>query len=115
MATTIRFRLTVGQKLQILRRRYGESQAQAAKRLRVPLKRYRYWEENKYTHDSPTLKAINLLPHEQCWLLRREARLTQLQVAEAMGLSRYWVQLMETGVESPVLLVRWWDARPSGK
>lgn len=100
--------LTKGQRLRVDRQRRGETQRQAAKRLDVAHKRYRYWEWDEYTWDAPRVKLGRLAPHERCLLLRREAGLSQRELAEAIGVTRQYLNKMEAGKTSCRRLVEYW-------
>ena len=52
-----------------------------------------------------------LLAHEECLLLRRRAGWTQKNCADLMGVTRYWLNLMENGHVSCETLERFWDER----
>jgi DNA-binding XRE family transcriptional regulator len=58
-------------------------------------------------------KTLPLAPHERCLLYRRRLGYTQKDVAQAVGVSRWWCNLMERGAVSPGLLVKFWEGSKS--
>lgn len=55
-------------------------------------------------------KVEDLRNHERCYLYRRRLSLTQEQVAESMGVSRYWLNCMERGKASADKLIAFWES-----
>ena len=109
-------RLTIGERLLLRRKQLGETQAQAATRYKVSTKEYRLWERRDEgsapTPQYPMIRHLSGLdPHERCLIHRRRARLTQAQVAELMGLCRWWVNQMERGVAPCDELVHYWEGQ----
>ena len=54
----------------------------------------------------PAVGALEV--HEQCFLLRRRAGETAAEVAEEMGVSRYWLSRMERGTAPVETLAIYW-------
>lgn len=88
---------TKGESLFIWRRRKGLNQVDAAAEFNTSSDTYREWEAGRRTHDLPRQHLGQLKPHEVCVLMRRREKLTQLQLATAMGVTRLWINRMETG------------------
>ena len=105
----IRFRLTKGQRLRIIRLRNEETQVQAAERMGVTRKRYKNWEDDVYNKLCPTLSVGKLTPNERCLLLRREAGMRQDEFAKVLGLSRGYVNQMELGRLPCRRLMEYWN------
>lgn len=104
--------LTVGENLLITRRRENESQEEVAKRLGITRNQYgRLERDQEDCVKVPLLKIDNLSPHEKCFLLRRRAELTQEEVAEEIGVTRFWLNQMELGKVSNAELVKFWESR----
>lgn len=111
-------RLSHGERLLVDRRRRGLSQGEAAARYLLEPWQYGLAErdDSELSPDvwawvqtiAPRIRSSELRPNERCLLLRRRARLTQEEVAEHMGRSRWWVNQMERG-EAPCdeLLEHW--------
>lgn len=98
---------TRGESLYIWRKRRGLNQVRAARDLHVHPDLYRQWEADQ-GEDIPRKIVGKLKPHEVCTLLRRRAGKTQAALAEEMGLTRYWVVMMENGEGSIDRLLRYW-------
>lgn len=100
-------KVTRGERLLIHRRRLGQTQTEAAQREMIPVKLYGQWERDEVQAD--TLVGIGpLQPHERCLLLRRRARLTQAEVAQDIGCSRWWLNRMEQGLVDADALLEYW-------
>ena len=99
--------MTNGEKLLILRRRVGETQSQAAKRLKATLYTYRRWEND--TEKSPNKNVGRLSDFEQCYVMRRRKEWSLEQMVKKVGVCRWWLCQMEKG-EAPVeRLVEFWN------
>lgn len=98
--------LTPAERLIIARRRDDMTQDDAATFWEVPRDLYKRWESGRY--DGPMVLLGELDPHEECFLLRRRARITRRDLAETVGVSLQWLTLMERG-RAPVqrLLTHW--------
>ena len=105
-------RLSPGQKLLIYRRRLGETQAEAARRLRMPESSYCCAEldqQHGWKIDAPRLGRLR--EHEKCLIFRLRRGWSQDWVARAIGCSRYWFGKMERGEVNPGTLVNYWRSR----
>jgi hypothetical protein len=104
--------MTSGERLRIARRRAGESQAEAAKRLGLPLHAYKRAEADdpgQWSIPRPQLGALQ--PFESCHLQRiREGR-TLRNIAALMGVSTWWLCQMERGKVPADALVEFWSIR----
>ncbi len=104
-------KLTPGERLLVWRRREWISQATAACHLAVSTSTYRRYESDEYgIADTPyvqlhrrgraiTCKGANptLSPAEECVIARRRGGLTQVMVAQYIGRSRWYVNMVENG------------------
>lgn len=64
----------------------------------VGLHTYRAWEDDvEVTTSCPKVVVGRIEPHERCRLLRRREGLEADEVAEAIGVSRWWLRRMERG------------------
>ena len=102
--------LSPGQRLVIARRRLGETQAEAALRLGLPESAYCCAElDQSCVWDIPVPTLGRLRPHEKCLFERlRYGRQSQQAVANAVGVSRYWLGQMERGLANCDRLVQYW-------
>ena len=98
---------TIGEKLQLYRRRMNRTQREQARIMITPANRYIAWELDQVP-GAPDISVDNLEDHEICYLLRRRSGLTQAEVAKQIGRSRLWVQLMELGKVQGAELVAYW-------
>lgn len=102
--------LTAGERLLIARRRLGESQDEAGARLGVSRYRYRKWESDEYTDPGPPRANIGALkPFESCLIRRRRAGVSLAELAEAVGVTRWWLCQMEGGDAPADRLVAFWS------
>lgn len=100
-------RLTDSERLLIDRRRRGENQGQAARRLRIT--RFNYGRLERGIGAIPKVKIGRLKSHETCLLYRRRAGWTQAQVAKELERCRWWINQMERG-EAPCDELLWfWE------
>lgn len=100
-------RPTAPEKFLIHRKRLGETQAQAANRMRLSVHSYRVVEQKPTGRRPPALGSLE--PWEKCLLLRRRKGMTQAELAKALGLSRWWVNLMESGRVPSAALEQYWQ------
>lgn len=102
--------LTNGEKLRIERRRAGNTQAKEAKLRALPLGAYKKLERGEASECYTLLSSLRgmLKNHETCMVLRLRKGLTQQQLADKIGVTKWWLCLMEQG-EAPVatLLDHW--------
>lgn len=87
--------------------RRGQTQRQAAKRLKTTLSQYSLVELGRVP--AKRVAIGRLKANERCVLQRRRAGYTQLQVGEEMGCCRWWVNQMESGKIDPTPLINYWD------
>jgi DNA-binding XRE family transcriptional regulator len=102
----------------IRRRRLGLTQAQAAKRWKIPAHIYARIEnddaevQHKRTFGMPfAMLSGDERPkaHERCLIMRRRCKKTQTTVAKELGCSRYWLNQMELGKVSCDTLLWYWE------
>lgn len=100
--------LTQGERLVIDRRRRNMTQRQAAKRHGMTLYRYRRCEMDE-SEAMPPIPAIGRLKlYEELRVLRVREGATVHNVAEDMGISRWWVTQMEAGKAPCDRLAEYW-------
>lgn len=90
------WRLTNAETLLLQRRREGWNQVDAARFYNIPLSRYSLWERG-LDEAVPRARIGPLADYERCLLLRRRNARTQAEVAEALGVCRWWLNQMERG------------------
>jgi len=66
------------------------------------------WESGRLPFDGKPPKITPPLKHELCYLKRRRMGLTQKEVGEELGYTKYWVRLMEQGRVDSSALERYW-------
>ena len=111
--------LSPGEKRLIERRRAGWTQEGLAYERGVSIKRYAQAERDCASEATTLAKEIigtpgalgTLTEIESCLIKRRRGGWTQQDVADALNLSRYWVQMMETGQQPPERLIAYWQGR----
>ncbi len=100
--------LTRGEKLRLVRKRGKQTQSQAAKRHKVSVHIYRRWERDDEETTIPSVAVGRLAMHEQCWILRLREDMSLEDVANKIGVCRWWLCQMEQG-EAPVeRLAEYW-------
>lgn len=106
-------KLSKGERLYLERRRRGESTTEAAARYGVGRNKFANWErERDAVSDAPSVSLKSEpKPHEACQILRRRAGLEISELAEQVGVSRYWLRQMESGQVSVSRLVQHWAGR----
>lgn len=87
--------LSPGERFLLERRRLREGQGEAAARHGVSRWRYRRWELGR--EDGPAVELGKLEPHEACFVIRTRSGVSVQDLAEAMGISRWWLIQMEYG------------------
>lgn len=102
--------LTRGERLYLARVRSGLTQHEAAHKHGVHVERYRAWERDQ-RDDGPLLNLPRLRLPEACRLRRRQAGLTQKQLAAILGVSKLWVVRMENEHAPITLLASHWGLR----
>jgi transcriptional regulator with XRE-family HTH domain len=86
------------EKIILHRRRRGELQGEAAKRLKVSKARYQRWELGLEDVPAKAVPALGpLKKHEKCFLERKRRGLTIEQVSLKIGFCKMWVNKMELG------------------
>lgn len=103
---------TAGELLLVWRKREELNQGSMAARFNVNRTRWGRWErgEDTSTVEAP-LGVEQLLDHEKCMLLRRRSGITQGELAKTIGVSRWWLNQMESGKADPARLVTFWENR----
>lgn len=100
--------LSPAERILIDRRRRGETQAQAARRMRLSKNAFRDLEIGEAKPDRP-VSVGRLTDYEQCLILRRRHGLTMQEVADDAGISRWSVVQIEGGSASAARLVEYWS------
>lgn len=102
--------LTVGERLRVARRREGLTQAQMAEDLGIPFNTYRRIEDDTETGWTlPSMPLGKLQEHEIYAVLRRRERMTLDDLADRVGLSKWWLCQIERGkVPASEQLVDYW-------
>lgn len=100
--------LTNGESWFLHRRSLGFRQEEMAARLKISHYSYKMIEYDRV--DTPVLvPAIKVLrPHEVCAICRRRAGISQLKIAKALKVSRWWLVQMENGDIDCAPLLKWW-------
>lgn len=103
-------KLTAGELLLVDRRRRGETQRQAARRLGVSHSLYSLWERDLEQAHQPPIPKLDLLnSNERCLLYRRRSKVTQAKVAADLNVCRYWLNRMERGEVPCDALIGYWE------
>lgn len=100
---TERMSLTLGERLQLWRRRRGDDQRTAAKFLGVQLPIYGKLERDQIIGQElrklkiapPALGALKM--HERCYIARKRTGKTQVEIGKEIKRCRWWVNQMEHG------------------
>lgn len=93
----------------IWRRRRKISQAQAAREHGISLGEWKRMEAGRgIRKPMPVLPVATVNPGECCALERRRRSMSQGAVAEILGVTRQYVNMMERGAASAGTLVRFW-------
>lgn len=103
--------LTDSEKLYLDRRRRGLLQREEAERLGVSSTTYRNWENGSVVPTMSIPEISDVSCSEKYTLRRRRVNMTQAELANVLGVSRYWVGLMETGIVNCERLSEYWDGR----
>lgn len=100
--------VTPGEKLIIERRRRGESQAEAARRLGTN-ETYVFLMESKKYNDGMVTVSVPVKDHERCFLYRRRSGKTTREVCKALGIDYNVLALMEKGKMPAHTLAEYWE------
>ncbi len=107
--------LTTGEKLLIIRRRENISKERMADRYGMTRNVYGGLERDQeefVDNDCVAVPEVSKLSQgEICLLLRRRAEMAQEECAELVGVTRFWLNQMETGKVPISDLVSFWEAR----
>lgn len=101
-------RLTLGERLLLVRRRRDESQHEAADRHAVSYFEYGQWERDQ-VDGAPAVNTGGPERFEHCLLYRRRAGCTQAHVARDLKRSRWWINQMERGLAPCDELLWYWE------
>ncbi len=101
--------LTIGERMLIVRKRRGLSQKQAAEQVNVSRATWSKWERDLVEPPFGTMMGLAPSPHELTMIQRRRKGMTQKDIAEEVGCSRYWVSQMETGQADSKVLEGYWE------
>lgn len=93
----------------VWRRREKLSQTDAAKEFGLRRGVYQLCEEAKRPIDFRYERQDNITAEEYCVLMRQRYGITQVEIAEALGCSRVWVNMMETGKAPIDKLLAYWS------
>ncbi len=103
------FGLSKGERLFIVRRRLGETQAQAAKRHNISMSLYSLWERDRRDATTPVVGiGDDLARFEKARILRRRKGITQIELSQRIRCSEEWVKLMERGKANGKALFEYW-------
>ena len=108
--------LTAGERLLIDRRRERMTQREAASAWDVGRRQYRTWEtdvveDGDDVEGAPMVDLGTIRGHEKCYIFRLRADIEQKDLAARIGISRWWLCLMEHGEVPAETLVNWWDRK----
>jgi len=109
-------RLSAAEQLFIYRRRKGLTQAKMSRKCHVSRVTYSSWELGTKEIVSlpvwmPKVYSDKLEDFEKCAILRRRACLEQEEIANELGVCRYWVNKMELAKEPCEILTEYWASR----
>lgn len=110
--------LTKSETVVLYRLRCNETQEEFAEALGCTLDRVKRMESGSNKKDLDKFSGILNGPitiQEQCIVMRRRAGMTQLQVAKALKISRFWLIGMEHGKNNLLPLYNFWNERKSNK
>lgn len=101
--------LTKGELLFLDRRKRGETQAQAAKRIGTNRYIYGFWERDEPIRPYPKTNYRCKEKEEIFIIIRRRAGLTQKQMAKKLKCSENWYRMMEKGQVDNKKLRKYWN------
>lgn len=98
--------LTPAERLFLHRFRNKQTQKEAAEENGVSLNMYRGWERGE--GKVPKVPLGTIKPHEACVILRRRKGQGISELAEELGVCRWWLRQMETGAVNGTALREHW-------
>lgn len=101
--------LSRGERLFLLRRRLGETQAQTAKRHGLGLVTYSKMERFNLHFPGEIPKIETLADYEFCVIARRRKKVKQRDLTAELKVCKLWLVMMETGRISAEKLVKFWE------
>ena len=103
---------TQAELLFVYRKRENMTQTEMAKQHNVGRVRWSLWERGLETPkiDVGLISAF-LTDQERCVILRRREGITQGELAKSIGVSRWWLNQMESGCAEPKKLFAYWSER----
>ena len=106
-------RLSMGEKLYLLRRRRLQTQPEAARAYGVSLMVFATWEKDRKLYGIPTppVSLRNLQVCEACVILRRRAGMRQEDLAKKLDISLVWLVQMEQGTADLSVLADFWGIK----
>lgn len=72
--------------------------------------RYGRVERDQSFEKLPVSRIVDLSDAERCLIYRRRLGVTQQEVANALKVSRFWVNAMERGRENCARLTEFWES-----
>lgn len=110
--------ITPGEQITIWRRRENLSQRDISLLLGVPLADVPKFEQDQLSWDAakfpvvmPYEQLLPIRPYETCFLMRKRANMQQKELAQLLGVSRYWLNIMERGKAECSQLIQFWIER----
>lgn len=101
--------LTLPEAISLYRRRLSISQSEMAACFSIHRETYRRFEAGDAIQTEIVRPSLGeLTQSEICYIYRRRKGLTQEEVSEQMGVTRYWIVMMEQGKASAGSLVKFW-------
>ena len=101
---------THGELLLVWRKREEKSQSELAAQFRVTRNCWGRWERGTNVPGvSAPIEFKDVAEHEKCMLLRRREGITQGDLAKTIGVSRWWLNQMESGKADPARLITYWE------
>ena len=85
----------------------GNNQQEEARQRKMNVRTYNRHESGEYDQGRGTW-MLELEDLQKCLILRRRASLSQQQLADKIGVTRYYVMRMETGKANPKRLISFW-------
>lgn len=100
-----------GERLVLMRLRSGWNQEEAAQKMKVGRFVYGAWERGEVPESTmPTVKFFQQVSkRERLLIYRKRSGMTQRRLAMEVGVSRYWLGLMEAGGAPSNMLEDYWQ------